>query len=247
MNLKVVSWNVNGLNNKLNKVEHILKKGAWDVICLQETHVANRHKRVLENKRLGEVYTSLDERKKRGVATYVKKNIKTEKILQDGEGRMVGTRLHLPGGNVIVINIYAPNGGKSGFFRKLRDQMSKVIEGEEIILTGDFNGVWNAEMDRTNKERKSSGELPKEFRDLAEEYELKDGWRIRNPKEKKFSHYSDLHKSAARLDMVWLSANLMLKVTNSEILPKSISDHNPVMVNLKEKEDVANYREIGDL
>lgn len=66
MNLKIISWNINGLNNKIkrNKTEHNFFKKAWDIICLQETHIAQKHKRVLINKRLGNEFIASDPSKK---------------------------------------------------------------------------------------------------------------------------------------------------------------------------------------
>lgn len=44
MTIKVLSWNVNGLNDKSkrNKIFKVLTKKNVDVICCQETHVAKK-------------------------------------------------------------------------------------------------------------------------------------------------------------------------------------------------------------
>lgn len=79
-----LTWNINGLNHKKkqNKIEYILQKQNLDIICLQKTHAARRHKRVLINKRLGLDFVSSDESKERGMIMYLKEKLETKKNIR---------------------------------------------------------------------------------------------------------------------------------------------------------------------
>lgn len=118
MGLKIWSWNINGMNDKKkrNKIEQYLKKKNLDIICLQETHVARRHRKILINRRLGNEFESLDKEKKRGVVFYIKNKIEAKPIFKDEEGRIIGVRINWQGENLVVIGVYAPNDNKSEFF-----------------------------------------------------------------------------------------------------------------------------------
>lgn len=58
MALKICSWNVNILNSprKRSQVYHVLARQNLDVICLQETHVIRLHRKILQNKKLGQEF-----------------------------------------------------------------------------------------------------------------------------------------------------------------------------------------------
>lgn len=50
------------------------KKITAQVYCIQEAHITEKNKKLLEDNRLGDCFTSLDSKdKKRGVVTYFKK------------------------------------------------------------------------------------------------------------------------------------------------------------------------------
>ncbi|CAI5771634.1 Hypothetical predicted protein [Podarcis lilfordi] len=109
MALKTISWNVNGLNNKnkRNQIAHVLLKKNWDLICLQETHVIGKHKRVLSNKRLGLDFVTSDKVKKRGVVIYIKEKYDPQLLYKDEHGRVVVVQMVFHGENLVVVGIYA--------------------------------------------------------------------------------------------------------------------------------------------
>lgn len=55
---------------------------------------------------------------------------------KDDEGRIIAVEIKLYGEKTLIVNLYAPNGSKEKFFTDLRQKLQ-----EQIILTGDFNGV----------------------------------------------------------------------------------------------------------
>lgn len=65
--LKIISWNANGMNTegKRKHVFHWLYKQNSNVVCLQETHFKRTDVKYLINKRLGEEFHSLLDKKKK--------------------------------------------------------------------------------------------------------------------------------------------------------------------------------------
>uniref|UniRef100_A0A670K5V5 Reverse transcriptase domain-containing protein n=1 Tax=Podarcis muralis TaxID=64176 RepID=A0A670K5V5_PODMU len=237
MGLKFWNWNINGMNEKKkrNKIEQFLKRKNLDVICLQETHVARRHKKVLINKRLGNEFESSDKGKKRGVVLYVKDKIEAKQIFKDDEGRLIAVQLSWQGENLIVVGVYAPNGNKSEFFKNLEEKLVEYMD-QKIILLGDMNGVVSLEMDRHREGVSRDGKLPKSFFSMAKNCNLLDIWRLRHPLDKQFTFYSEPNQSMSRIDQVWISNELCPRVKQVEIRPKVISDHNPLELELESLE-----------
>uniref|UniRef100_A0A670ICM2 Reverse transcriptase domain-containing protein n=1 Tax=Podarcis muralis TaxID=64176 RepID=A0A670ICM2_PODMU len=238
MALKIWNWNVNGMNNKKkrNGIEHILKKKNLDIICLQETHVAKKHRKVLINKRLGNEFISSDKEKKRGVALYIKSKIESHQLFKDEEGRMIAAQIIWQGEKMIIVGIYAPNGNKTEFFRSLEEKLFEYMD-QKIIVMGDMNGVVSLELDRLRKTKNKEGKLPKTFFTMMKNYNLVDIWRLRNPLEKQFTYHSEPNQSFSRIDQIWVSNELTLRIKKIEIQAKVLSDHNPIEMELKGLEE----------
>uniref|UniRef100_A0A670JHA3 Reverse transcriptase domain-containing protein n=1 Tax=Podarcis muralis TaxID=64176 RepID=A0A670JHA3_PODMU len=235
MTLKFLSWNVNGFNekSKRNKFEKIVKKKNIDVICCQETHVAKKHKHILINKKLGIEFINSDSKKKRGVVIYVKEKLEPKLICKDEEGRILGIQINFQGEKLNVVTVYAPNTNKWEFFKKL-EQVLLDLENNKLVLLGDLNGVPVPELDRSSKRKNlNQGKLPRSFKDLEENLDLIDIWRDKNPMTKQFTHFSEPHQSWSRLDQIWISRELTIRVSKCEIQPRTLSDHNSITLHLK--------------
>lgn len=57
------------------------------------------------------------------------------------------------GGKILLINRYAPNGFKNMYFEKIQGLKDKTIY-EQVILVGDFNGMFDDTVERTNMKRR---------------------------------------------------------------------------------------------
>lgn len=247
MALKIYSWNVNGMNirGRRNKIEHILKKEGLDIICLQETHIARKHRRVLTNQRLGNEFVSSDRSKKRGVVIYINKQIEAKQLFKDDEGRISAVQINWQGEKVIVVGIYAPNVNKSEFFGRLEEKLFDYAD-QKIILLGDMNGVVSLELDRQRDTKSIEGKLPRTFFSLVQNFNLVDIWRFKYPLEKQHTYHSEPNDSFSRLDQIWISAELIPRAARVEIQAKTISDHNPVKMELKGLERRVNRWKMKD-
>lgn len=83
--IKIGSFNVRGLNknHKRKEIFHYLEKNRFDVICIQETKIRSNEIKYLKNPKLGNIFYSSDEKKRRrGVAIYINKNYEAKEIFK---------------------------------------------------------------------------------------------------------------------------------------------------------------------
>lgn len=161
--IKLVSWNVNGLRAVIKKgFFKILKESGADIFAIQETKI--QEKQLTDEMKSADGYRSYwscstVKKGYSGVGVYTK----TEPLRvrygigipeYDDEGRI----LELDFGDFIFFNIYFPNGQmnderltyKLNFYKdffEYTDQYKK--EGRRIIITGDYNTAHN-EIDLKN-------------------------------------------------------------------------------------------------
>uniref|UniRef100_A0A803TS93 Reverse transcriptase domain-containing protein n=1 Tax=Anolis carolinensis TaxID=28377 RepID=A0A803TS93_ANOCA len=245
--IKCISNNINGLNSpsKRKVVTNWLIKGKYDIVALQETHIAQKHIALLENPKIGKKFYSADIKKKRGVVLYIKEDIPAVLKFRDMEGRFVGVEITIGTQKTLICNIYAPNGPKTQFTKNLREQIAKT-EIEHIMVFGDFNGILDDNMDKTKKVKRSNkgnrGVLPKNMFTMKKEFNLQDIWRYLNPTKRDYTFYSSRHQTWSRIDMVWSSNSIVTKVSDMKILARDKSDHSPIELTLNYKPSCYKWR-----
>uniref|UniRef100_A0A670IGH0 Reverse transcriptase domain-containing protein n=2 Tax=Podarcis muralis TaxID=64176 RepID=A0A670IGH0_PODMU len=235
MALQFLSWNCNGLNGPLKRrqVFHILNREQLDLICLQETHITRAHRRLLTNKRLGQEFISSDKVKKRGVVIYVKEKWAPKMIFKDEQGRYLAVEMQVQGEKFLVVGVYAPNEGKSDFFKRLHETLMDYLDYNMIIM-GDMNGVVSTNMDKAQRATVTKeGRLPKTFFEMTENMDLIDIWRTRNPLEREGTFFSQAMMTWTRIDQIWITSGMAPKIKKVEICPKTCSDHNAVKMEMK--------------
>ena len=252
----LISWNVNG-------IRAVEKKGfvGWvegcdaDILCLQETKA---HKEQLSDKLLDidsySSYWSSGERKGySGVATYSK--IIPDKYETgfggderfDCEGRILATFF----GDIVLLNIYFPNGQKDDerlqykldFYDATLDFCEKLRkEGKSLIICGDYNTAHNEiDLARPKENVNISGflRIERDWMDKFESFGYVDTFRELHPDTAEaYSWWS--YRTAARsrnvgwrLDYFYITPELLPKLKRSEILSDVMgSDHCPVLIEL---------------
>lgn len=257
-NIKIVSWNVNGLRAVMKKdFRQKFNDIGADILALQEIKL-QEHQRTEEMIDIPgyESYWSYSIVKKgySGVAVYSK--IKPEKVNYgigiekfDLEGRI----LELEFKDFILFNIYFPNGQKDDerlqykldFYTALfeyTDQLKK--KGKHIIITGDFNTAHN-EIDlknpKSNKDRSGFLRIERDWLDDIQSRGYLDTFRHLYADTVKYSWWSyrfNARKNNAgwRIDYFWVSENvidsgwLVDAFIDNDVLG---SDHCPVGIKLK--------------
>lgn len=130
-------------------MNHWLKKQKADILCLQEVHIRNKDKRFLENRLLGLDFHSLSDKKVKGVVFYINKDLSPTQIFSDSNGRYIALEILLNRRKTLIVGIYAPNNGKDTFFKELKEKI-QILNYEQLILLGDFNGVLDPQWDKSN-------------------------------------------------------------------------------------------------
>jgi exodeoxyribonuclease-3 len=175
-NLKILSWNVNGLRAVYKKgfLDWFLTEGP-DILCLQETKATEEQvPRELKDVEGYHSYFASPERKGySGVATYSK--IEPETVRSglgvkrfDAEGRILAADY----GDFVLFNVYFPNGKASserleyklGFYDAFLEHVNGLRKaGRNVIICGDVNTA-HKEIDlaRPKENQHVSGFLPEE-------------------------------------------------------------------------------------
>lgn len=113
--MKIVSWNINSLRLRLPLLKQFVDQANPDVICLQETKVADESFPMEGVKALGFEFIEFSgEKSYNGVAIFSKFPIsKVEKIDIEGYGqkRHISVALDVKGEEIVVHNFYVPAGG----------------------------------------------------------------------------------------------------------------------------------------
>ena len=148
--MKLVSWNVNSINARLDRFLPFLQEQQPDVICLQETKCQDEKFPSTILKELGYEYQYLHGQKSyNGVAILGKKRLDLVSSLLPGINLDQARFIHVRSESYHIINLYAPNGQhitapafqyKMEWFEQLiRYLINHQKHGLPTIIAGDFN------------------------------------------------------------------------------------------------------------
>jgi len=149
--LRVATWNVNSLKARLERVEDWVRTVQPDVLCMQETKLADAAFPAMAFQALGYEAVPYGEGRWNGVAIVSRLPV-TEVTIgfsdgaeEDPEARLVWATC----GGVRIGSVYVPNGREVGhemFHYKLRflERLGRVLKEREdlskpLLLSGDFN------------------------------------------------------------------------------------------------------------
>ena len=130
-----------------------------------------------------------------------------------------------------LINVYNPPGKGDGLLKRVLQLLMLEAQGL-IIMGGDFNLVMNPKIDTQSRTKHKSEKAADILRKAETDIGLIDIWRCLHPCEKAFTFYSDAHKVFSRLDYFFMYKNDIARVCKCEILPITITDHAPVVMEL---------------
>lgn len=251
MPLVVASWNVNGLRARADLVGRFLEERAPDVLCLQETRVADTgFPRDLFERR-GMVVATEGHGGRAGVAIASRHPIEDVEHGFSGTGDGDGRRLAARTAGIDIETVYVPTRraiGKVAFFEQLASLRAARDPAAPSLLCGDFNVCF----DERDVHRVSMLADPDDFtrrpEDLAfrrvVDQGLADLFRVHTPDG---GHYSwfDLRpwtfkrNVGMRLDYAFASAPLAARCTRAvhdreaRTWPRP-SDHLPVVMTFEE-------------
>lgn len=227
-NLKIISWNVNGIRTRIkNKdINPVLEKEP-DIILFQETKASYEQmdKKFLNKNPYDYYFLKGESARTGGLASFtniVPKIIKRFFIKsQDAFHRACVLDFE----DFTLIHIYAPAGtGKKANFNQKLDYFNSLLKYVErnkdknVIIAGDFNIAHN-DIDISNKDTKVSfTDEERSVLDKLESFGFVDALRLFN-EEESFSYWKNKEENdGARLDYFFVSESLKDKVKSSSIL-----------------------------
>jgi hypothetical protein len=171
-----------------------------------------------------------------GVAVLFKSSLKLVTTFHDDAGRLVIAHFSDPSCDSSpfqVVNIYGPNRRQLGedFFTSILPQIDPSLP---TFLCGDFNTVVDPHINRRGCNPSSywAYNWPQSLSLLTSQLDLVDAWRRSHPTDRHFTWHRPCGSQASRLDMVWISSNLLEHVNQVEILPFFRSDHSYVFLRI---------------
>lgn len=146
--MKVISWNLNSINSRLERLLGVLDRHAPDVVCLQETKVVDAKFPSAELREVGYHATVHGQRTYNGVAILTRSepaDVTTGLLDDDDQARLIAATVD----GVRVYSAYIPNGSTVGsekfayklrWMAALREHLSAVVPGGgDVVVCGDFN------------------------------------------------------------------------------------------------------------
>lgn len=143
--IKLVTWNINGIRARLNRVLEFIDANQPDILCVQELKSAHKTFPFMALEETGYKATIHGQPAWNGVGLFTKSPVTDVRVGLDEQARVIaGTTC-----GVRVVNVYVPNGQKIGSEKhayKLDwlDKLSAFLDQEratytDFVLTGDFN------------------------------------------------------------------------------------------------------------
>ena len=253
-NLRLLSWNVNGIRAMQKKgfVEWVLDADP-DILCIQETkaHPSQLDAELLNIEGFSSHFVSAERKGYSGVALYTKiEPVKVTEGLGIAEFDAEGRTLIAEYNDFVLYNIYYPNGKrdktrlkyKMSFYDAfLKHALENMKAGKNIIVCGDVNTA-HKEIDLSHPKANSkvSGFLPEEraWIDKLLSHGFIDTLRVFHEEPMLYSWWD--YKTRARernigwrLDYFFVSESLQPKLQDAFILNDVMgSDHCPVGISL---------------
>ena len=230
----VLSINAGGLGNYWKRRMFFAKIRDMnaDIVCVQETHSDAKCERVWQHEWGGKILFAHGTTNARGVAIMFRPKVTIDMLSYEAHpfGRFLVVKLKIWDTDVVIGNVYGPNVDDVECFKEFfetTDQMEVV----ERIIVGDFNVVYNCELDRTDNKRYNV-KCHEEIVKYVEAHKLIDPWRVKNPAtiEYTWCRMSPTY-TGSRLDYALISDTLLNKVLRVYHEVMVGTDHKALMIN----------------
>ena len=151
----------------------------------------------------------------------------------------------------MLINIYNTNTKKEQV--SVLNELTTILSNCEntfnhnVIFADDFNVFFDASLDAKGGTPTLKSRSINELIELNETFDLRDIWRIRNPKKRKHS-FRQKHLSGIiqrRLDYIFISQNLQEYVKKSDVLSTLSTDHSPVFCSISKQNEFSKAKGRG--
>lgn len=132
----------------------------------------------------------------------------------------------------MLANIYSPNKEPDTFLKKVLKKLEVFKEGK-LIIAGDVNLSIDPWVDTTGGPSRYTLERQKAVKYMLLEYQLVNAWRVRHPGKRDYTFSSPVLGTFSRIDYILIKHQLLPSPKNVEIKAITLSDHTPVVIQLK--------------
>lgn len=253
--VKIISWNVNSLRAREPLVQKIIEKEKPNILCIQELKIDD-HQYV--SKFFSQFnYNSITQTQKsyNGVSVSYDKNIEIEDLTFGNLNKIQARNniIILKKLGIAIINNYFPNGNpidtdkfiyKLEWMDTLHENLKKIKDKYEIILTGDFNVIPEDndahDIKKYKKDALAQPDTRKKFNKLLN-LDLLDVFKNETKKSSytffDYKTYKFGKEEGIRIDFFLISPFLKSKVMNIRVLKEyrekeRPSDHCPILMEL---------------
>ncbi|XP_017347357.1 uncharacterized protein LOC108278470 isoform X2 [Ictalurus punctatus] len=234
-NLCFVSWNTNGIKEKIVEILDVLCNLQADIVFLQETHVGPTTKclQAINKAKNWKVYFTEYSSQNKGVAILIRDTVQFEYICHDvdSSGGYIVLFCHLYGELYTLVNVCKHKKDKI-VLNSLKDYLMERAEGV-LVVGGDFNSLLDPRVDHNPpKSRESPSKV---LEDFIASLNLRDTWsniHTDNDTERFTFKYP---RGYSRRDMFFLqnaTINQVLSITVEKGLEGQKMDHFPLVLKL---------------
>ena len=241
--LKIISWNANGIRTRIKnkEVNPILEKEP-DIVLFQETKTSyeKMDKKFLEKCGYENYFLKGESARTGGLTSFTKEKPNIVRRFFNKSSDALGRASILNFEDFSLVHLYAPAG--TGTKAKLNEKLEYLNnllafaergKDQNIIIAGDFNIAHN-ESDISDLDTKVTfTEEEREVLDKLESLGFTDAFRLFNKEDKQFTSWKNQeardNNEGARLDYFFVSESLKDKVKSCEILDEITgSKHAPI-------------------
>ena len=194
INFNLLSLNARGLRtfDRRKAFFNWLAKSSADICFLQETYSTSEVENIWKKQWKGDMFFSHGTGHSKGVLILVRDHLdfKLQSVKVDSQGRYILLEATIQDSPFLLLNIYAPNkcSEQCDFFETISEVLksSFTISDYSVIIGGDSNVIFDQELDESGGLKKTKDNV-KVLEDICLEHDLLDIWRVRHPKEKRFT------------------------------------------------------------
>ena len=240
--MKISTLNVRSMANcnKRRSLFEWFMKSHNGILFIQETHSCENTIEQWCKEWQCKFYCSHGTTNSRGVAIMIPNSIDHTVINQfkDENGRIIGVECELKNEKIVFINCYFPTKDKQNdqllTLRLLQEYLLPYAD-HSIVLGGDFNLTLDPSLDKQGGTSAfaESTKFRQEIIAFLEAFALSDCLRIKNIGKKLFTWYSKHLKVRSRLDYIFVSEQLLNRLTLCNKKLAILTDHYMVQITLQ--------------
>ena len=226
---------------KRRDVMHYIRNKKIHIVFLQDTHLTTKTVPYFDSLWFGKAYHSCFSSRSRGTSILLNSTLQysllEEKKSECGNFHMLSCKIHNE--TYLLVNIYGPNEDNPSFYKNLSNMIGQ-FDVQYTIIAGDLNFVMVPNVDSMNYVGENNVRAKQAFLELSHKYDLIDAWRHIHPNDRNYTWRRNNPLKAGRLDMFFVSDDLLNRMLNVEIIPGYRTDHNAITLSIQSKQQRGN-------